>query len=749
MKFHQAPNLKGSSESIMLAAAAAAAAATATTATTTTHANEISSSDNEADEFGQTTNSDQLERTNAFLMDKNKKLFPQKLWELIHNPTIQHCLRWSDDGQRVYLSRNEFEAYYLKTPNNQFHTQKAISFVRQMNMYGFRKVDDCYYENDNFKRDQQHLLRNMIRRHPNKSLFVGLDHQLAAAAAAQQALHVNQHLHQLEQHHKHRAEQALRLSNYLNGNHSFHHQAALNHTHRSTSTHSQSPFEHMSSQLAARMVAANHLSQQRHINRLTNELTHKQQNHLAVNQTGNTDSINATSVLPTSASHQNSQSLHQPKKSRLLGDFYASLTSGNNIDNFNTSIENMSSSVAPSDGQLMHNQDSINDNSSVDSQCSSAINSGSAGSPQPTALSPNHQGHNLASVFQSRIQPSGFSPSAAAIRASLLASAQYHKQNSAIQDVVNSLVASNAASSNATGAAERQALQENLVRSLLQFKQQQHPQDLLAGLQHHQNQKTLLESLASLSSAGTGSIVDPSSESPPTERTISPSSPSTSHDEDNIALDLAKSSNVSKASKGAQLDYQDNVGEYPDVEIQSRAEKDEHDEDEADSQMADGVSPIECPLDYAKKVKRFLDDYGLDGIRRGSLDGTEIIQRKRLKLDSGFELTGELNAENGRSLSKSLAMELCERRGDKLDVTGLQEAARYVEYFLDTLFEGAASIARQNLKGDTSDECKSEQGNSNVIDRACLRSALEQIPSKLVMLIEQQVGECPDQSRES
>lgn len=37
-----------------------------------------------------------------------------------------------------------------------------------MNMYGFRKVDDCFYENDNFKRNCEHLLKNMIRKHPNK-----------------------------------------------------------------------------------------------------------------------------------------------------------------------------------------------------------------------------------------------------------------------------------------------------------------------------------------------------------------------------------------------------------------------------------------------------------------------------------------------------------------------------------------------------------------------------------------------------
>lgn len=100
---------------------------------------------------------------------KNKKLFPKKLWDLINDNKYHYCLRWSDDGQLVYLNRDDFEDSYLKTAENQFHTQKAISFVRQMNMYGFRKVDDCYYENDNFKRDSEHLLKNMIRKHPNKN----------------------------------------------------------------------------------------------------------------------------------------------------------------------------------------------------------------------------------------------------------------------------------------------------------------------------------------------------------------------------------------------------------------------------------------------------------------------------------------------------------------------------------------------------------------------------------------------------
>lgn len=103
------------------------------------------------------------------MVDKDKKLFPQRLWELVNDEKYNFCLRWSPDGQRIYLNRGEFETHYLRTPDNQFHTQKAISFVRQMNMYGFRKVDDCYYENDNFKRNCHDLLKYMIRRHSNRN----------------------------------------------------------------------------------------------------------------------------------------------------------------------------------------------------------------------------------------------------------------------------------------------------------------------------------------------------------------------------------------------------------------------------------------------------------------------------------------------------------------------------------------------------------------------------------------------------
>lgn len=101
-------------------------------------------------------------------MDNSKKLFPQRLWDLVNCDQYKNFLRWSEDGQRVYLNRREFEEQYLRTQHNQFHTQKAISFVRQMNMYGFKKVDDFHYENEFFKRGCHHLIKNMVRRNSNR-----------------------------------------------------------------------------------------------------------------------------------------------------------------------------------------------------------------------------------------------------------------------------------------------------------------------------------------------------------------------------------------------------------------------------------------------------------------------------------------------------------------------------------------------------------------------------------------------------
>lgn len=168
---------------------------------------------------------------------KNKKLFPQKLWELINDHKYNFCLRWSDDGQLVYLNRDDFEDSYLKTNENQFHTQKAISFVRQMNMYGFRKVDDCYYENDNFKRDCEHLLKNMIRKHPNKS-----NHHNNNNNNNDQQQHKTNVLMVVPSHHQqHEIPNFLYRSNTINSSSVLHNPSAHNHQQSQHFHHQQTP----------------------------------------------------------------------------------------------------------------------------------------------------------------------------------------------------------------------------------------------------------------------------------------------------------------------------------------------------------------------------------------------------------------------------------------------------------------------------------------------------------------------------
>lgn len=771
--------------------------------------------------------------SNGFLMDKNKKLFPQKLWELIHNPSIQHCLRWSQDGQRVYLNRNEFETYYLKTPNNQFHTQKAISFVRQMNMYGFRKVDDCYYENDNFRRDQQYLLKNMIRRHPNKGLFVGLDHhQLAAAAAAQQALQVNQQLQQLENQHKHRAEQALRLNSYLNSHHQFHqhhhhHQASLANSqhlkHSSSSSAAAASFD-LSSQLA--QAAVNHLSQQQqqlHQHREnTNLIDHTghqhHHNHHHHNQTSASLSASfadhqQANILARNGHHQqgSAASSHQPKKSRLLSNFYASAASNQNNNNNLCANQlasvfaehqnnNGSSTNTKTNNQLILSQDSMHSTSSVDtqpSQCSSVVNSGSAGSPQPNSPKNLQQRNGKHAKINQASKESNNNNNG---------SNKFGSSNGA-QQVVGDL----SSHESLVAAARQAALHQTLVRSLLQLKHgHQQPQDLLLSLQQQQQQqhnssRSLLESLASLSSAGTGSIVDPTSNSP-TERTATPPSgppsPSMVHlnhlnhlnhhdhhhnhedfdDNNDMALDLAKSSsNNHKHDNNNSKTAVDRLA----TKLTSKAhESDEYDAIDIDvsSDEKDNAEPVvegvDSPLDGAKKVRKFLEDHAGSVGRHSEPDEAICVKREcsgeededddqdehqdvNVDVDSAcnsppmrkrMKLAGNCPGKLNYSATRAFVAGFCERRGDQLNEAALKEAARYTECFLDLLLEDASLISGHSLKTGGLDlsGAGSENGAANVdqqennnkpnkqIDLPSVSLALKLIPSKLIGTIQRQ-----------
>lgn len=360
--------------------------------------------------------------------------------------------------------------------------------------------------------------------------------------------------------------------------------------------------------------------------------------------------------------------------------------------------------------------------------------------------------------------------------------------------------AADLSTNNQSSIASRQAqLQQSLVRSLLQLKQhQQHPQDLLGSLQlqQHHHHRSLLESLASLSSAGTGSIVDPTSNSP-TERTLTPPSgppsPSARYgstvgaimlplDDTNcdIALDLAKSSSQVKIelpvapSKGDDHDF---AGQR--VSIKSEQQLDSS--DKTITNEIDVAAPANSPIDGAKKVRRFLESQmslksrmeGANGARvcnhfnSDDVDADDdtdtdaehdnnchFSQRKRAKLSQQLD-----NCPPPGDLLKAAVFEVCQRKAYRLEMSALHDAIGYTERFVELLLDKAALIASQQTCSDSveeegakdmEDEDKQRLGTNQVclLDSACVSSALNLLVSDK-LLLGKQVEEEPDDLVES
>ncbi|XP_053466812.1 heat shock factor protein 5-like isoform X1 [Ictalurus furcatus] len=110
--------------------------------------------------------------------------FPGKLWHLVNDPQI-HSICWDASGEGILIHQLPFEAEVLLSQPRQvtenFRTTDFISFVRQLNLYGFRKkrtdrdVSDKqpnissikaqlhHFYNPYFKRDKPELLLKLKR----------------------------------------------------------------------------------------------------------------------------------------------------------------------------------------------------------------------------------------------------------------------------------------------------------------------------------------------------------------------------------------------------------------------------------------------------------------------------------------------------------------------------------------------------------------------------------------------------------
>ncbi|XP_053531805.1 heat shock factor protein 5-like [Ictalurus punctatus] len=125
----------------------------------------------------------------------NPTYFPGKLWRLVNDPEIR-SVWWDDSGEGILVHQQTFEAEVLLSQpthlSEYFRTTDFISFVRQLNLYGFKKqrIDNVsdkqsnnssikaqlhHFQNPYFKRDKPELLLNMKRLTPlNKAKLAGL-----------------------------------------------------------------------------------------------------------------------------------------------------------------------------------------------------------------------------------------------------------------------------------------------------------------------------------------------------------------------------------------------------------------------------------------------------------------------------------------------------------------------------------------------------------------------------------------------
>ena len=84
--------------------------------------------------------------------------FLEKLFKILKKKKNNHIIHWNEDGTKIVISDPiKFTVNIL--PKN-FNHQNYSSFIRQLNLYGFSKINNIYnsteeqFFNENFKRDK-------------------------------------------------------------------------------------------------------------------------------------------------------------------------------------------------------------------------------------------------------------------------------------------------------------------------------------------------------------------------------------------------------------------------------------------------------------------------------------------------------------------------------------------------------------------------------------------------------------------